>query len=85
MDTDYEYFSTEHSITKSTHPSTWFSHIQRVCIPSKTLVVLAYIEPHWFADQTTQHHTYTATKKGKYHEEIKERLLECIEVKGLYM
>ena len=85
MDTDYEYFSTEHSITKSTHPSTWFSHIQHVCIPSKTLVVLAYIEPHWFADQTTQHHTYTATKKGKYHEEIKERLLECIEVKGLYM
>ena len=85
MDTDYEQFCEEHSIPKSTHPSTWFNHIQHVCIPSKTLAVLAYIEPHWFAHQTTQHRTYTATKKGKYRKGIKERLLECIEVKGVFM
>lgn len=80
---DYDHFCKEHNILTHVHPSTWFQHIQYVCVPSKTLVVLAYIEPHLFKKETTQQSKYTVTKKRKYVEDIKQRLLECIEVKAV--
>lgn len=80
MDIDYERFCIEHDVDRTAQPSTWFNRIQHVCIPSKTLLVLAYIEPHWFESYVTEHGVFTVTKTGKYRKKVKDRLLKCIEV-----
>lgn len=65
MDYDYEKFSTEHGLSEYKHPSTWFNQITCVCVPSKTLLILSYVKPHWFTDMIQHHDKHTVVTKPK--------------------
>ena len=79
-DNNYDEFISLHKMPLNYQPATWFSHVNSVCWPYYTLMVMSFLEPELFETSTEQYGNFTnvpnITEKGR--EDIMEELLNLV-------